>query len=197
MNRVIVLDQIKVAEYLRYDPITGYLFWKKTHPKVARFVGMKWGAYPRDGGYVTGRFLGVRCRAHQLVFILHHGYLPERCIDHINGNKQDNRIENLREFSYACNRINCTNNSTNTTGVVGVIYVNEYSNWKAAIKINNKRYHLGTAKSFDEAVCLRFASEQCLSWGDCNHRTTARAFVEDVIQNKRDQLKTKYPEAEI
>lgn len=182
MNKTIQLDQDKINKHLYYDADTGILYWKETHLRVNRLVGTKWGTYPKNGGYVSGSFFGVKCRAHQLVFVLHHGYLPEKCIDHINGNKQDNRIENLREFSYACNRINCTNNSTNTTGVVGVIYVKAYKNWKAAIKINDKRYHIGTATSFDEAVCLRLAAEQCMDWGDCNHITTAKKYVTEVIQ---------------
>ena len=198
MNRTININHSQVMEYLDYDKQSGELSWKK-NPTRAACKGKKWGSYPANGGYVVGRFLGVRCRAHQLVFLMHNGYLPEKCIDHINGNKQDNRIENLREFSYTCNRINCTNNSTNTTGVVGVIYVSRYKNWKSAIKINDKRYHLGTADNFEEAVCLRFAAEQCLNWGDCNHRTTARKYVEDVIQRRvmiplREEFKQQYPE---
>ena len=197
MNRCITIDREQARRLLEYDAKTGKLRWSKE--KDRNLAGKLWGSYPQDGGYVNGRFCGVKCRAHQLVFLLHHGYIPEKCIDHINGDKQDNRVENLREFSYACNRINCTNNSRNTSGVVGVVLATKHQTWKAAIKISGRRFHIGTAVDFEEAVCLRFAAEQCLSWGECKHRTTARDYVERVIQRRimvplREQFRAEYPE---
>ena len=114
---------------------------------------------------------------HRLVWLFHYGYFPENDIDHINRNKADNRLKNLREISHSCNMQNCDNLSNNVSMVKGVSFNKINKVWVARIKINNKPYFLGQSKDFDEIVLLRFATEQCLNWGSCNKMTPARKYA--------------------
>lgn len=78
--------------------------------------------------------------------------------DHINGNKLDNRKENLRTATSSQNGINRGKQINNTSGHKGI---NWYANaWVAEIKVNQKKIHLGRFKNIDDAVAARKAAEQ-------------------------------------
>ena len=115
--------------------------------------------------------------AHHLVWFFHYGYFPEHQIDHINRNKADNRIENLREVSQICNTRNCGNYCHNISGVKGVSFSKTKKLWVATICVAEKNYTLGRSKNFDEAVLLRLAAEQCLNWGSCDTNSPARKYA--------------------
>ncbi len=89
-------------------------------------------------------------KLHHIIWLWHHGSLPNGVIDHINGNKADNRIENLRIGSHAQN---CQNKRrpmiTNKLGVQGVYKVN--NKYRAAIHKNYKRIHIGYFDTAEEA----------------------------------------------
>lgn len=112
------------------------------------------GSLIRDGkiaGSVNKRGYRIICvdmkmyKAHRLVFLYHHGYLPKQ-IDHIDKNPDNNRIENLRP---ATNGQNCMNRGmlrNNTSGCKGVFWDKETSKWRVAIRVDKKlksfgRYH--------------------------------------------------------
>lgn len=77
---------------LQYNPDTGEVFSLVSRGNVKQ--GKKLGT-KADGGYMTINVCGVTLYYHRAVFALHHGYWPEM-VDHINGDRSDNRIENLR-----------------------------------------------------------------------------------------------------
>lgn len=83
--------------------------------------------------------------AHRIIFLMHHGYLP-RTIDHINGNKADNRIENLRDVSLSQNQMN-RKFGKNSSGIKGVVWHKSNKNWMAQLVIGGKNTYLG---SFDD-----------------------------------------------
>lgn len=70
-------------------------------------------------GYLRTRFGGKTYLVHRLVFELHYGYCPEK-LDHINGRKLDNRIENLRAVTVCQNNQNSVLHGSNTSGVRGL-----------------------------------------------------------------------------
>ena len=116
--------------------------------------------------------------AHRVVWLWHHGYMPESQIDHINRARGDNRIENLREVSHQCNLRNSGNPRDNKSGVKGVYTSPKLGNvWLARITSNRKTYHLGTFKCFDEAVLHRLAAEQCLDWEGCDSSSPAYQYA--------------------
>ena len=88
---------------------------------------------------------------HRLIFLMHHGYLPA-FVDHIDGDRMNNRIENLRACTREQNCANARTYANNTTGVKGVCYVKSRDRWIASIQKDHKRVQLGYFKTKDEAA---------------------------------------------
>ena len=79
---------------------------------------------------------------HRLVWLMHHGVLPE-FLDHINGNKLDNRIENLRPATKSQNNQNKRLYSNNTSGVKGVCWHKRIKKWQVNVRVNGKQKSFG------------------------------------------------------
>lgn len=97
----------------------GSLYWKKARSNIVK-VGDKVGCMSGNG-YLDVRVDRKLLKVHRVVFVMHHGYEP-KMLDHINADKTDNRIENLRECVSAENVRNRPLNKNNTTGSKGVVY---------------------------------------------------------------------------
>jgi hypothetical protein len=120
----------------------GVLYWKemvtnRTGKRVGKVAG-----YVHPTGYRVISVHGYQYKAHRLIFMYHHGYMPE-FIDHANGIKDDNRIENLRKATKAENCRNCKIPSHNTSGVKGVSKMPNHKNWRARLSINGKLLQVG------------------------------------------------------
>lgn len=105
-------------------------------------------------GYKLIRFERRFYFVHRVVWIMHNGRWPAGNIDHIDGDRLNNRIENLREATYSQNAHNQPRNSRNTSGYKGVHFWR--NRWRAEIYINNKRIRLGsfnTPEQAHEAYC--------------------------------------------
>lgn len=87
---------------------------------------------------------------HRLIFLMHHGYLPE-LLDHIDMDKLNNRIENLRDADKELNSWNRGLQANNTSGFRGVSWNKAAGKWHAYIKIKGKRKHLGLFNTPEEA----------------------------------------------
>lgn len=125
-------------------------------------------------GYWQVGLDGKRLQAHRVIFALHHGYLPEQ-VDHINGNKSDNRIENLRAATNAQNHWNTGLRSTNKSGVKGVHWNKAASKWSAECRANGKINYVGLFDNLDDAAIAVEA------FRSVNHGTYARhARANDV-----------------
>lgn len=99
-------------------------------------------------GYRQVMCNGVLILVHRLVYLMHHGYLPKE-IDHINGKRDDNRIENLRATTRSQNMWNRKLNKNNTSGVKGVT---KFKNkWAARVCTNSKLKHIGVFDTIEEA----------------------------------------------
>ena len=171
----------EVRKYFDYDPATGNLINKVTRNYNA-LAGSAAGSVDNNVGYLRVSFNYKRYWAHRLVWLWHHGYMPENNIDHINQIKTDNRIENLREVSRQCNVRNCGNHCNNTSGVKGVSFERRRSRWQVHIWVWGKQYYLGLYTDFDNAVCARLAAEQCLNWDGCDSSSPAYKHVKERIQ---------------
>ena len=80
-------------------------------------------------------------------------------MDHINGNRRDNRIENLRVVTVAENNKNLKTFKTNKSGRMGVHFDKSCRRWRAYIRYNGKRRHIGLYGSFEEASKARAKAE--------------------------------------
>lgn len=143
------MNRERVASLLAYDPATGIFTWK-----VAR------GCAPKGSpagtvtghGYISIRVDGVRYLAHRLAWLLNYGDWSKGEVDHINGSRYDNRIENLRDVPRSLNQQNQTRaQSSNTTGALGVSKADAKGRFRARIFTNGKQHHLGTFKTVEEA----------------------------------------------
>lgn len=129
----------RLRELLSYDPETGLFHWRISYRRTK--TGDRAGAFSH--GYVAIMTDGYLNRAHRLVWLYVHGRWPLNQIDHVNGNRADNRLENLRE---ADSKINGQNKqvaqANNTTGFLGVSF--KRKKFRARIKVNGRQLALGS-----------------------------------------------------
>ena len=111
-------------------------------------------------GYLCGDVMGKKVLAHRVIWAMHYGDWPEGQIDHINMDKTDNRIINLRDVAQSPNQWNRTKYKNNTSGFKGVSFYKRDGTWRAQITINGKKKTIGyypnpemAANAYDE-YCL-------------------------------------------
>lgn len=125
-------------EYFEYRE--GFLIYKKQVGKRGK-IGNRSGTL-HNSGYWAIQVKGKYYRAHRLVFLYHYGFLP-KTIDHIDRNKLNNNIENLREVTDSENKYNSAKYKNNTSGYKGVCYSKQKKKWRAQINFKGKRLQLG------------------------------------------------------
>jgi hypothetical protein len=126
----------------------GILIWKNSRPKIN--AGSIAGTI-NDNGYIIVGLNRKRYKAHILIWMLHYGVWPNKLIDHINGIKCDNRIENLREATKSQNEQNKAKSIRNTSGFKNVFY--HPSTGKYRVRINKISFGLYlTAEEANQAA---------------------------------------------
>lgn len=172
-----------LRQLLRYEPETGKLFWLdrplsffKAGAKSAEWGQRKWNSRyagqeaftaVRNTGYYHGRIFDVGCQAHRVAWAIHHGQWPLGEVDHINGDRKDNRICNLRDIPKAHNQRNMKRNARNKSGVMGVFRVSP-TRWLVSIQ----EQQVGRFACFGQAVKKRKA-EEALRGFHANHGRAA------------------------
>lgn len=165
-------EQSVLLQLLRYEPETGKLFWRERPVEMfsdtgkggqvgsanrwnGRCAGKEAFTAPDASGYLTGGIFGVIYKAHRVAWTIEHGMISGE-IDHINGVKSDNRINNIRDVSREVNMQNKPKNRNNKSGVTGVFWHTASSGWVAKIK----ETHLGCFQCIGQAIKARRAAEQ-------------------------------------
>ena len=155
------MDSDLLASFLEYDEITGDFKWIVDRGSL-RLKGRVAGCTQSVGSgkkYKVIRIKGKIYYAHRLAWLAHHGVMPNRSIDHINGDSLDNRIVNLRNISRQENQRNMKLSKANTSGVTGVVFDRERKKWAAQIKVGRKNIHLGRFEDKEDAIKARKAAE--------------------------------------
>jgi hypothetical protein len=88
---------------------------------------------------------------HRVIFLMQHGYLP-KVLDHIDGDKDNNKISNLREATQSQNMYNRKINKNNTSGYKGVKWSKQKKKYIGMIKTNGKEYYVGAFNLAEEAA---------------------------------------------
>lgn len=112
--------------------------------------GDKAGSLSSDG-YLHVMIEGYYYQIHRLIYLYHHGYIPEG-IDHKNNDRSCNKIDNLRVATNTQNRWNSKKNKNNKSGVKGVSWASRDKKWVAQIKASGKRVYYKEFKNLSEAT---------------------------------------------
>jgi len=140
----------ELSDLLAYEPETGVVTWKKT--RRGNPAGRPAGTIDSDG-YLRLRTRGHAYAIHRIAWMLTHGMeIPAGMqIDHINGDRRDNRAVNLRLATPDENRLNSGPRPANRSGFKGVSHHKTSGLWRAQITVNKTRHSLGYFKTPEEA----------------------------------------------
>lgn len=141
---------------------TGKLYWKVRRGGPA-VKGGEVGSFV--GGYLKVKLKGKSYPVHRIMWLLAHGEHPDRFVDHINGDRVDNRLCNLRLVTKAENAKNRLATKGSKSGLNGVTWRKDSLKWRAYIRWDNRLEHLGSYDDFFEAVCARKSAEVRYAYG--------------------------------
>lgn len=164
-------SQDMLRQLLLYNPETGKLFWLPRSPELfvtrraygiwnARYPGTEAFTATCEYGYKIGAIYDRTMKAHRVIWCIVTGEWPAHEVDHINGDRSDNRFRNLRAVSRQENRLNVKERIDNTSGRTGVHFHKNSKKWYATIKVAGKSRHLGVYATFEEASQARAKAEK-------------------------------------
>ena len=171
---------------LRYEPETGFLFWKERDVSTfvdgghsadhnckkwnSRFKGKRAFTAKKGDGYLHSNLMGKWLSAHRVIWKMVHGVDP-RTIDHINGDRSDNRLENLRSVSMSENLKNSARQKRFTNPHVGVRRTT-HGAWQAYLNHNGKFVGLGCHDTVEKAIEVRRLAQAAYGYHE-NHGRNA------------------------
>lgn len=163
MKKIPVLSLERLREVLEYDPKTGLFRWKITLSSRAP-AGRPAGFHMKNG-YIGIAIDNVDYYAHRLAWFTTYERWPFQ-VDHINCQKSDNRISNLRETNFVGSSVNRPRRKDNTSGATGIHFDKSRQKW--LVNVGHK-FH-GRFDSKDEAVVHR-KKMAALTYGEFCHKT--------------------------
>jgi hypothetical protein len=153
-----MITQEELKSRLHYDELTGVFTWINIS-RGGVIIGNPAGSISKTAGYIEIGLFSKSYWAHRLVWLYIYGKFPKGQIDHIDHNRVNNSLSNLREVT---NQENCRNKSLspkNTSGVTGVFFRKSCGKWDAKIKVNQINIHLGAFNTIEEATIARKEAE--------------------------------------
>lgn len=160
-----LLDQL-----LKYDERSGKLFWLPRSPEMfehgrrdadwraanwnSKCAGKQAFAILSPNGYLAGKLGPRRFYAHRLIWRMVFDETPDD-IDHIDGNRTNNRISNLRAVDRTANNRNSQYRRRSNSGHLGVYWNQAAKKWHASISVNNQQEHIGFFDHIDDAIAAR------------------------------------------
>lgn len=156
-----MITQSILQYFLNYDASTGVFVWRNK-PNRRITVGGIASCQKRDGHYLVIGLKGKSHLAHRLAWLYEYNEMPDCEIDHINGNKQDNRISNLRTCSSSENKCNRPMSAKNTSGFKGVSFCKRENKFRAYIKKDKKYISLGYFNNAEDAYSAYCAAASCM-----------------------------------
>lgn len=141
-------------ELFRYDEETGRLFWKDVRYRGFRADNRGKEAFPiSDTGYRRGKVHGMMFQAHRIIFAIAYGRWPTGEVDHINGDRLDNRLSNLREVTPSENKRNMRKRHNANGPIAGVR--ERFGRWIAYSSSGETNIHIGAFSTKEEAIAAR------------------------------------------
>jgi len=145
-----MITQDYLHEFFHYDSETG-VFSRKKRTSPSTTIGEIVGS-DKGNGYVMLCIQSRLYLAHRMAWLYVYGETPCANIDHINGNRADNRICNLRLANQSQNIANSKLSKANTSGCKGVTWRKDTQKWSAGLMLNYKHIALGSFKTKEEAA---------------------------------------------
>lgn len=156
------LDELR--RIITYIPVTGELRWNVRVPGAVDVGDVAGAVSPY--GYTVIRINKKLFFAHRLAWLLTHGQWPTGQIDHRNGDRRDNRIDNLREVTQTVNSQNTRRaRSDNSCGLLGVVWRPKHQRYAAYIVAGGKQRFLGHHDQAEDAHAAYVAAKRRLHEG--------------------------------
>lgn len=167
--------------FLEYSPATGRFFYKPRDRSFfpdnrsfkifkSRFAGKECFCTLGGNGYLHGCINNVLVYSHLAAYAISFGKWPDGILDHINGDRLDNRIENLRVVSSLGNSCNRAKSTGKTSRFIGVSWSKSKRKWRAYINSShNKTVHIGYFSSEEDAAAARLKAQRECSQFHENH----------------------------
>lgn len=154
-----MLTHDRLKELVHYCPTSG---------RFTRLQCLQKSLLGKEAGWIYNGYIYLRVdsktyKAHRLAHFYMTGNWPAGCIDHINGDRADNRWTNIRVVSYRENAENQPLYRNNTSGVSGVKYKKSANRWEVYIG-NTPRHYIGSSKDWFDAVCMRKSAESSMGY---------------------------------
>lgn len=181
------MDVDAIRQLVSYDAETGLFVWRERDVSMfrqgdrqanacavwnARFAGRPAFNCANSNGYLSGRINGVIFGAHRVAYALHHGKWPPHDIDHINGDKTDNRASNIRAVTEAENMRNRAISKNNASGFMGVSWDGRRRKWAAYVTADGRKRTIGRFNELSDAVDARKSAERLAGYHE-NHGRNA------------------------
>lgn len=164
------MDMLRIycLECFEYKPDTGSFKWKERplnhFKRKCDWVGFNTAHAGKDAGSVGNKgYMGVgllrkRMQVHRLVWLMFYGEMPD-LIDHINGDRKDQRISNLRNVNVTANNRNRAGVKHRPDGSNGVYWCVYHKKYRARLKANGRDLHIGYFDTIEEARTARKQAE--------------------------------------
>lgn len=177
------IDTMELAQLLEFDPEKGEIYWLPRPETMfaseqscrtwnSRYAGKRAFTYVDVHGYMRGTIFDRPYFAHRVIWALAYRTWPAGQIDHINGDKTDNRLLNLRVVTNQENGRNQKRHRTNTSGMRGVCWDKKNLKWMARIKVDGFQKNLGRFDRYEDAVSKRIEAEATYGFHPNHGRAT-------------------------
>lgn len=150
-----------------FDYKEGYLYWKVSTTNSIK-VGDVAGKSVNDSGYNIVGIAGKTYRLHRIIFLYHNGYLP-KIVDHIDGNRSNNKIENLRSANDFQNSRNARLSKRNTSGIKGVCWARHVNKWLVQVRQGGSKKYLGLYDDLELAELVAIEARNLFHKEYANH----------------------------
>lgn len=172
-------DPQVISIIFKYCHITGDVWWRKREPYMFSESGIgavgnckRWNTRFANKlaltalceGYYRGTFLRTNITRHKVAWLIFHGKSPVGVIDHVDGNRLNNKIDNLRDVTMTENNKNKSISRNNTSNVTGVSFDKSRNKWVVGIGHDNKYIRIGRFDNYDDAVTARKKMEKSLGY---------------------------------